>query len=343
MLAVAKTHRAPGAEIVERPVPEPGRGEALVRLTAASICGTDKHIYKWNQWAASRLEVPVVFGHECAGEVVAVGEGSDEVAPGDYVSVECHVFCDRCHQCATGRRNICANLKIFGVDFDGCFAEYFTVPARNLWKNDPALAPEIACLQDPFGNATYCVSSCEVSGKTVAIMGDGPIGIFAAGVARAFGAARIFGAGMVDWKLDLMKKLGADEVVNVRRKDPVHAILSATGGVGVDVALEMTGVQPAIDWTVACLRKGGTMAAFGLPSGPVGLDFAEGVIFKGLTILGINGREVFRTWEEMGALLGKRVDVRPVLTHTFKLADFVEAMETALDPNIDCGKVVLTP
>jgi len=230
------------------------------------------------------------------------------------------------------------------VDFDGCFAEYFKVPARCLWKNDPRIEPEVACLQDPFGNATFTVSSCEVSGKTVAVVGDGPIGAYACGVAKAFGARRIFGLGLVDSKLALMKQLGADEVINARRCDPVGTILAATGGEGVDAALEMPGSPPAINQAIAILRRGGKMALFGLPDGPVSMDLAEGVIFKGLTVLGINGREVFNTWEEMLPLLAeKRVDPRPVTTHKFKLADFVKAMETGIDPNVDSGKIVLTP
>jgi threonine 3-dehydrogenase len=276
--------------------------------------------------------------------VIETGEGVGEVAPGDYVSVECHVFCNRCHQCGSGKRHICRDVKIFGVDFDGCFAEYFVVPSRCLWKNDPRIEPEVACLQDPFGNATFTVSSCEVSGKTVAVVGDGPIGAYACGVAKAFGARRIFGLGLVDSKLALMRRLGADEVINARRCDPVGTILAATGGEGVDAALEMTGSPPAINQALALLRRGGVMAAFGLPEGPVSLDLGEGVIFKGLTIVGINGREVFNTWEEMQPLLAeRRVDPRPVTTHKFKLADFVQAMETGLDPNVDSGKIVLTP
>ena len=345
MLAVVKPGPQPGAEVREVPVPVPGPGEALVKTLASSICGTDKHIYRWGGWAEERIKTPIIFGHECAGEVVELGPDSGgEVAVGDYVSVECHVYCNRCHQCGTGKRHICRDVRIFGVDFDGCFAEYFKIPARCLWKNDPRIEPEVACLQDPFGNATFTVTSCEVSGKTVAVVGDGPIGAYACGVARAFGARRIFGLGLVESKLELMKTLGADQVINVRRHDPVRLIREATGGEGVDVALEMTGVASAINQAIALLRRGGVMAAFGLPEGPVSLDLGEGIIFKGLTMIGINGREIFRTWEEMSPLLAeRRVDPRPVTSHTFKLADFTKAMETDLDPDIESGKVVLVP
>jgi threonine 3-dehydrogenase len=344
MLAVVKARPAPGAELREVDVPRPGPGEALVRMQACSICGTDKHIYKWGAWGEERIRPPLVFGHECAGEVVELGPDAGEVAPGDYVSVECHVFCNRCHQCGAGKRHICRDVKIFGVDFDGCFAEYFRVPARCLWKNDPRIEPEVACLQDPFGNATFTVSSCEVSGKTVAVVGDGPIGAYACGVARAFGARRIFGVGLVDSKLDLMRRLGADETVNVRKTDPVRHIREATRGEGVDAALEMTGAPPAINQAIAMLRRGGVMAAFGLPEGQVAVNWGEGLIFKGLTLHGINGREVFNTWEEMTPLLAeRRVDPRPVTTHRFRLADFIQAMEISIDPAADCGKVVLVP
>ena len=344
MLAVVKAARAYGCELREVEVPRPGPGEALVRTLACSICGTDKHIYRWGAWAEKRLKTPLIFGHECAGEVVETGEGAGEVAAGDYVSVECHVFCNRCRQCGLGLRHICRDVKIFGVDFNGCFAEYFTVPARCLWKNDPRIEPEVACLQDPFGNATFTVTSCEVSGKTVAVVGDGPIGIYACGIAKAFGARKIFGLGLVDAKLAMMKQLGADEVINVKRRDPVSEIMAATRGEGVDAALEMTGAAPAIIQAIAILRRGGVMALFGLPDGPVSMDIAEGVIFKGLKLLGVNGREIFNTWEEMLPLLAeRRVDPRPVTSHKFKLAEFVKAMETGLDPNIDSVKIVLTP
>lgn len=344
MLAVVKAERRYGCELREVDVPRPGPGEALVKTLATSICGTDKHIYRWGAWGEKRIKTPLIFGHECAGEVVEPGPDAGEVAAGDYVSVECHVFCNRCHQCGAGKRHICRDVRIFGVDFDGCFAEYFVVPARSLWKNDPRIEPEVACLQDPFGNATFTVSSCEVSGKTIAVVGDGPIGIYACGIARAFGARRIFGLGLVDSKLAMMKQLGADEVINVKRRDPVGEIMAATRGEGVDAALEMTGAAPAINQAVAILRRGGVMALFGLPEGPVSMDLAEGVIFKGLTLLGINGRHVFNTWEEMQPLLAeRRVDPRPVTSHRFKLADFIQAMETGLDPNIDSGKIVLTP
>jgi len=344
MLAVVKARPEPGAELREVPVPVPGAGEALVRTLAASICGTDKHIYKWGAWSEKRIRPPLVFGHECAGEVVALGPDAGEVAEGDYVSVECHVYCNRCHQCGTGKRHICRDVRIFGVDFDGCFAEYFKVPARCLWKNDPRIEPEVACLQDPFGNATFTVSSCEVSGKTVAVLGDGPIGAYACGVARAFGARRIFGIGLVESKLALMKQMGADETINARDDDPVRRVREATRGEGVDVALEMTGVPSAINQAMELLRRGGVMAAFGLPEGPVPVDWGEGLIFKGLTLYGINGREIFNTWEEMSPILAeRRVDPRPVTSHKFKLAEFIKAMETGLDPSADSGKIVLVP
>jgi threonine 3-dehydrogenase len=344
MLAVVKTGARTGAEVREVPVPGPGPEEALVRTLAASICGTDKHIYRWGSWAEERIRPPLIFGHECSGEVVELGADVEELTPGDYVSVECHVFCNRCHQCGSGKRHICRDVRIFGVDFDGCFAEYFKVPARCLWKNDARIEPEVACLQDPFGNATFTVSSCEVSGRTVAVVGDGPIGAYACGVARAFGARRVFGIGLVDSKLALMKRLGADEVFNARRTDPLRQIREATGGEGVDVALEMTGAPPAINQAIDLLRRGGVMAAFGLPEGQVAVNWGEGLIFKGLSVFGINGREIFNTWEEMTPLLAeKRVDPRPVTTHRFKLEQFVEAMETSLDPNTEVGKVVLIP
>jgi threonine 3-dehydrogenase len=344
MLAVFKARPEPGAELREVPIPSPGPGEALVKTQATSICGTDKHIYQWGPWGEERIKTPLIFGHECAGQVVELGADVSEVQVGDYVSVECHVFCNRCHQCGTGKRHICRDVTIFGVDFDGCFAEYFTVPARCLWKNDPRIEPEVACLQDPFGNATFTVSSCEVSGKTVAIVGDGPIGAYSCGVAKAFGARRIFGIGLVDSKLELMKQLGADHVINARSQDVIQEVRSATNGEGVDVALEMTGAPPAINQAIELLRRGGVMAAFGLPEGQVPINWGEGLIFKGITLHGINGREIFNTWEEMSPLLAeRRVDPRPVTTHTFKLEQFIEAMETSLDTTINVGKVVLLP
>jgi threonine 3-dehydrogenase len=344
MKAIQKATAASGSEIVDVPVPKPKSHEVLVKVMATSICGTDIHIYKWDQWAAGRIKPPMIFGHEFSGEVVEVGPQVRHIKVGDHVSAETHIPCGGCLQCRTGQMHICANLEILGVDRDGCFAEYMALPEICCIKNDTSIPWENASVQEPFGNATYTVSESKVSGKSVVIFGDGPLGIFATAVARAYGATKIIVVGKHPFRIDLMKSYGSDHVVNLNEDNTREAIMDYTNGGGVDVVLEMSGSPTAIHDGLYVVRKGGTFTAFGIPSNPMEIDIAEEVVFKGINIIAINGRKMFETWVEVGNLLSSgRIDVSPVITHQMPLEKIDEAMTILETRPKMVGKVVLKP
>ncbi|HEY8343450.1 MAG TPA: L-threonine 3-dehydrogenase [Calditerricola sp.] len=342
MRAVVKTQAAPGADLREVPIPKPGPGDALVRVKATTICGTDVHIYVWDDWAKSRIRVPQIIGHEFSGVVVDVGPGVTHVQAGDHVSAETHFVCGHCPQCLTGQAHICQNTRILGVDRDGCFAEYVVVPAQSLWKNDPALPFEVASLQEPMGNAVHTVLSGPVAGKTVAILGCGPIGIMAVAVARAAGAAKVFAVDVNPYRLELAKAMGAHVRIHAGEEDPVARVKEATGGSGVEVVCEMSGHPTAIQQGFKMLANGGRMAMLGLPTQDVPLDITNAIVFKGVTVLGITGRRIYETWQQTAGLLASgQVNLEPLITHRFPLERFAEAFE--LMKSGQCGKIVLIP
>jgi len=348
MKALVKAAPALGAELREVEVPRPGPGEILVKVRVASICGTDVHIYEWNKWADARMKTPIIFGHEFAGDVVSLGAGvadSGLAKVGDYVSAESHVICGACYQCRTGQSHICRKCSILGVDRSGCFADYVAIPAVNAWPNPPALSPEVASVQEPFGNAVDTVFAGDVPGKSFLVLGCGPIGLMAVALLRASGAATVLATDLSEYRLDLARKLGATEAWNAGAtdavgRDTVGRVLELTGGEGVDAVLEMSGAKSAIAQALKVVRNGGRVTLLGLPSGPVELDLAENLIFKGVTMQGITGRHIFETWYKTKAFLGSGlVDLRPLITHTFPLAEFKTAFELAISGK--CGKIVL--
>ncbi len=345
MRAVVKTRRGAGAELKSVPIPEIKGDEVLIRVKATTICGTDVHIYQWNEWARGRIQnVPQVLGHELAGDVVKVGSTVSTVKVGDYVSCETHIPCNHCVQCMTGQMHICATLKILGVDRDGCFAEYVAVPASVVWKNDRSIAPEHAAAQEPLGNAVYATLVEPVTARSVLIFGDGPTGLFATGVAKVSGASRVIVAGMNEARMEIARQMGADQVLDVRKDDVEKIILDSTGGIGVDVVLDMVGHQSVLDSGLRLVRKGGRYSAFGLPGGKLTIDMNNGIIFKGLRLYGINGRLMFETWLQVSQLLAsKRLDIRPVVTHKLPLEDFDKGFALLLETPIRAGKVVLIP
>lgn len=344
MKAVVKKKSAPGAELVEVNIPKVKPDEVLVKIKATSICGTDVHIYQWDKWAQSRIKVPQILGHEFAGEVVEAGSQVKRIKTGDYISAETHIPCNDCVQCLTGQQHICSNLKILGVDRDGCFAEYAVIPEAVAWKNDKSIPVEIATVQEPLGNAVYCTLVEPVFGKTVLIFGDGPAGLFSAGVSRAAGAAQIFIVGRHPVRLEIAKKMGADVLINDKGENIERIVFGKTGGIGVDVVLDMAGTQGAIDAGFKLVRKGGRFSAFGIASGDVQLDLNNGVVFKGVTIYGINGRLMYDTWFKVANLLKyKKIDISPVITHKLKLKDFKEGFRLMIDSPKVSGKVVLIP
>lgn len=342
MKAVVKHERGKGAELRMVDIPSIKSDEALIKVKATSICGTDLHIYNWDEWSASRVNPPYIFGHEFAGEVVEVGENVTNVAVGDDVSAETHIVCGECQQCLTGKEHVCKNTKIIGVDTDGCFAEYVALPAKNLWKNPKDLPVDVASVQEPMGNAVHTVLSGDVVGKTVAIIGCGPIGLMAVGVAKAAGASQVIAFDLNDYRLDLAVKMGATATVNSGKENPVDTALSLTDGNGVDVVCEMSGHPVAMDQGFKMITNGGRVSILSLPVRPVEIDVTNDIVFKGIQVHGITGRKMFETWEQVSRLLASgQVDVEPIITHHFPLEDFDKGFQLMNEGK--CGKVVLHP
>lgn len=342
MKAVVKTRPEPGAEFIEVHIPSCRSQEVLVRVKRTSICGTDYHIYEWNAWAASRINIPQIMGHELAGEVIEIGAEVKSVKVGDHVSAETHIPCGHCYQCRTGRMAICRNMKIFGVDRDGVFAEYAVVPEIDVIVNNPAIPHEFASVQEPLGNAVDTVLAEDVAGKTIAIMGAGPIGLLSIAVARASGATEIYVSDVNEFRLQLSQKMGATKVLNPKKTDVVGEIVDATGGNGVDVAIEMSGNAEALRQAFKVTTPGGRVSILGLYNGEVSVDFNNDIVFKALRVYGITGRTMFSTWyKSAGFIKNGLIDLKSVITHQFPLAEFEKGMELMKSGN--CGKVLLVP
>jgi threonine 3-dehydrogenase len=339
---VRKTRAGPGAELVDIPVPAPKPDEALVRVVATSICGTDLHIYSWDAWARARIHPPMTFGHEVAGVVEAVGAEVHGLTPGTSVAAETHFFCGVCQMCRTGRPHVCERLKILGVDTEGSFAEYVVVPARCLWPVSSSIPAEVAAIQEPFGNAVHTTMGPDLATANVVVLGCGPIGLCAIGIARACGAVRVIAVEPNPFRADLAVKMGADSVIDPRSEDAVSTVLGQTDGHGAEVVLEMSGVPAVIRDGLAMLAHGGRISLLGLPSEPVTLDLTDQVIFKEATIQGVTGRELFKTWHQTQRLLSSgMVDVTPIITHHFALESFEDAFESLASGH--SGKVVMYP
>src|SRR3954471_4732941 len=312
MLAVVKPDPAPGADVREVKIPAFGRTDVLVKVKVASICGTDLHIYNWDRWAQNRIHPPLIPGHEFCGEVVAFGDEVTSVKEGDFVSAEMHVACGKCLQCRTGDAHICQNVKIIGVDANGAFAEYVVIPESNIWKLDSAIPLEYASILDPLGNAVHTVLSGEIAAKTVAITGYGPIGLFSIAVAKACGATQVFAIEVNEYRREIARKMKADFVLDPTKDDVRSIVMEQTNGTGVDVLLEMAGHKDAIKLGFDVLRLGGRVSLLGIPSKPVEINLANDIIFKGATVLGINGRKMYQTWYQMTALLkAGKLDLHP--------------------------------
>ncbi len=341
MTAVVKVTAGPGAEIAQVAVPEPGAADAVIEVSATSICGTDVHIYDWNSWASARIHPPRVFGHEMSGRVAAVGSAVRHLKPGDFVAAETHVVDHTCRQCRRGQFHICENLRILGVDRDGSFARYVLLPAENCWRNALDLTPEAAALQEPFGNAVHAATAGPLEGNTVAVFGCGPIGLCAIGIARAERAAAVFAVEPNPYRRELAQRMGATAVF-APSAATVEDLRRANGGLGLDVVLEMSGHPTAVEQGLQVLHPGGWVSLLGLGDARVSLDLNELVVLKGITIYGITGRLIWDTWEKTSRYLSSgRVDVTPLITHRFPLQDFQEAMAQMKSGR--SGKVVLLP
>ena len=340
MRAVLKSSPAPGFSLGEVPDPEPGPGEVLVRVEAASICGTDVHLYDWNPWAASRVQPPRVMGHEMGGVVEAVGEGVTAVSPGTRVAVESHLVCGHCPECRRGDFHVCANTRILGVDVDGVFARRVRLPLRNIWPVGE-LPFELAALMEPFGNAVHSCSRGSLRGQVVGIFGCGPIGCAAVAIARSENAGRIVAVDRNRYRLALAERMGADALVDVSAGDVEAAVTRAAGG-PLDCALEMSGAESAVVATCRLVRPGGWISLLGIGDTPATVDLSRDVVMKGLTLHGITGRRLYSTWEQTSSLMtGGLVDAGILLTHRYALDEIDGAIE--LMRSGECGKVVLSP
>lgn len=342
MKAIVKHHRGYGAELQMVDIPQIKEDEVLIKVKATSICGTDVHIYTWDEWSESRVNPPYVFGHEFAGEIVEVGSKVTNVVLGDQVSAETHIVCYECPQCLTGDYHICKNTKIIGVDTHGCFAEYVALPAVNVWKNPKDMPYDVASVQEPMGNAVHTVLAGDVTGKAVAVIGCGPIGIMAVGVAKAAGASQVIAIDLNEYRLDLATKMGATTVINAKENNPVDLVMELTDGNGVDVICEMSGHPIAMNQGFKMVTNGGRVSILSLPVRPVELDITNDIVFKGVTVQGITGRKMYTTWQQVSRLLKSgQVDVKPMITHHFPLEDFEKGFDLMISGQ--CGKVVLQP
>lgn len=328
----------PGVEIIDVIEPTVGPGQVKIQLEAASVCGTDLHIYSWDSWSASRIKPPRIIGHEFCGTIVEVGEGVTDRQVGQFVASESHVVCGHCIQCLHGQGHVCVNTKILGVDIDGGFQPFTVIPAENARPTDRSVPKQIASFQDALGNAVHTVMAGPVEGRTVLITGMGPIGLFAVSVCKALGACKVIVTEVSPFRIGLAEQVGADVIVNPKTDDAA-AIIEREAPGGVDATLEMSGHPSMLDLAVRCTRPGGRISLLGVyPESRQELDI-NAVIFKGIDVQGIVGRNLWKTWDQMGELLKSgKLNLEPVITHQMHYTDFRQAME--LMKAGQAGKVV---
>jgi threonine 3-dehydrogenase len=335
---LVKAAAGPGFELRDVPRPTMRDDEVLIRVRRAGVCGTDVHIYTWDAWAQGRCRPPFIVGHEFAGDVVEVGRLVTDVREGDRVTAEGHIVCGRCPLCRTGNAHVCPNTRIIGVDRDGCFADYIAMPATNVWHLDDSVTYEVGGIHDPMGNAFHtALTNTEIPGSTVLVTGCGPIGLFAVGICRAAGASRIIASDVIEMRLALARAMGAHDAVTPDRA--ASAVRAATGSLGVDVVLEMSGVPAAIHQAFELVRVGGRVQMLGIPARPMDVDFATEIIFKGITVYGVVGRRMYETWIQMSRFLcSGQFDPTPVITHRFPLERYDDAIDAIRSGS--AGKVV---
>ncbi len=330
MRAVRKIKAEKGLVVEDVPIPRIAADEVLVEVEAAGICGTDLHIWHWDAWSRNRIKPPLTIGHEFAGTIVEVGSKVEHAKVGDFVSAESHVTCGMCYQCRTGQAHLCPRTSILGVDREGAFAEYVAIPEKIVWHNDRSkISPNVAALQEPFGNAVFATLNQDITGKSVAILGCGPIGLFSVGIAKASGASYVYASDINPFRLDLARRMGATAVFDPKTSDNViKEMIDVNNGLGIDVTLEMSGSPQAIDTAFKATRNGGTVVLFGIPANPVEIDIAENMIFKNLHVTALNGRQIFDTWYKTRWLLANGVvDIEPLITRTISFDDVHESME----------------
>ncbi|WP_417657038.1 L-threonine 3-dehydrogenase [Pseudidiomarina aestuarii] len=338
MKALAKLHAEPGIWMTEAEKPEYGYNDLLIRIKKTAICGTDVHIFKWDEWSQKTIPVPMIVGHEYVGVVEAMGDGVRGFEKGDRVSGEGHITCGHCRNCRAGRRHLCRNTVGVGVNRQGCFAEYLVIPADNAFKLPDDISDDLAAIFDPFGNAVHTALAFDLVGEDVLITGAGPIGIMAAAVARHVGARHVVITDVNPYRLELAEKMGATRAVDVTKTN-LRDVMSELGmKEGFDVGLEMSGVPSALSSMLETMNHGGKIAMLGIPPTAVAIDWNQ-VIFKGLVIKGIYGREMFETWYKMASLLQSGLDLSPILTHQMPVDDFQKGFDIMTSGQ--SGKVIL--
>ncbi len=338
MKAIAKLQAAPGLTLIDAPIPQPGPGEVLIKIHKTAICGTDLHIYNWDDWSKKNIVPPLIIGHEYVGEIAELGADVNGLTVGERVSGEGHIVCHHCRNCRAGNGQWCKFTKGVGVNRDGAFAEYVCIPASNVIPINPEIDEDVVAFFDAFGNATHTALMFDVVGEDVLITGAGSIGMMAAAICRRNGARTVVVTDVNDYRLEMAKKMGATEVVNVAR-EKIESVFERHHIVeGFDVGLEMSGSAQALSSMVSLMRNGGKIALLGILSKPASVDFND-IIFKGLTVQGIYGRRMYETWYKMMAMVEGGLDLTPIITHRFHYTDFekgFEAMNTGKS-----GKVVL--
>jgi len=336
--ALVKKHAEPGIWMDSVAEPEVGHNDVLVRIRKTAICGTDIHIYKWDDWAQKTIPVPMTVGHEYVGEIVEVGSEVRGLKAGDRVSGEGHITCGFCRNCRAGKRHLCRNTSGVGVNRAGCFAEYLSIPAFNAFKLPDVVTDDIASILDPLGNATHTALSFDMVGEDVLITGAGPIGIMAVAIARFVGARHVVITDVNDYRLDLARKMGASVAVNVSR-DSLDKVMRDLGmQEGFDVGMEMSGNPQAFRDLLRVMHHGGKVALLGIPPGDTAIDWNQ-VIFKGLVIKGVYGREMFETWYKMSSMIQSGLNIEPIITHHFGIGEYQRAFE--IMSSGQSGKVIL--
>ena len=338
MKALAKTERGTGLKLVQVKKPEVGHNDVLIRIKKTAICGTDVHIWNWDAWAQKTIPVPMHVGHEYVGVIEGMGQEVRGFKIGDRVSGEGHITCGFCRNCRAGRRHLCRNTQGVGVNREGAFAEYLVIPAFNAFKIPDDISDDLAAIFDPFGNATHTALAFNLVGEDVLITGAGPIGVMAAAIAKHVGARYVVITDVNDYRLDLARKMGATRAVNVKREN-LRDVMNELGMTeGFDVGLEMSGAPDAFKQMLDTMNHGGKVAMLGIPPPGMAIDWNQ-VIFKGLEIRGIYGREMFETWYKMVAMLQSGLDLSPIITHHYKADDFEKGFATMLSGQ--SGKVIL--